>query len=159
MFRQNSSQKPMKNSLLSLGFWKSGLMFINLHYIGEAFISGQNVLSSIQLFKPGQFSQFLFTFSNEHVQSKSSLESQLLFYSIRSVRNNPRSKVINDYSVIEHLSSVSSLVFVIIRVVSLALTFIVFHFGFGHQPSTQWNTPRTRILALLVVSFVQVCTF
>ena len=40
---------------LSLGFWKSGLMFINLHYIGEAFISGQNVLSSIQLFKPGQF--------------------------------------------------------------------------------------------------------
>ena len=37
----------------SLGFWKSGLMFITLHYIGEAFISGQNVLSSIQLFKPG----------------------------------------------------------------------------------------------------------
>ena len=60
---------------------------------------------------------------------------------------------------IDHLSSISSLVFVIIRVVSLALTFIVFHFGFGHQPSTQWNTPRTRILVLLVVSFVQVSIF
>ena len=77
---------------------------------------------------------------------------------ICSIRNISRLKVKNRFSVIEHLSSVSSLVFVIIRVVSLALTFIVFHFGFGHQPSTQWNTPRTRILALLVVSFVQVCS-
>ena len=54
------------------------------------------------------------------------------------------------------MHSLSSLVFVIIRVVSLALTVIVFHFGFGRQPSSGWNTPRTRFFALLVVSTVQV---
>ena len=35
-------------------------MFISLHYIGEAFLSGQNVLSSIQLFKPGKFNILIF---------------------------------------------------------------------------------------------------
>ena len=38
----------------SLGFWKTGLMLINLHYIGESFISGQNILSSIAFFDPGK---------------------------------------------------------------------------------------------------------
>ena len=30
-------------------------MLINLHFIGESFISGQNIISSIPFFRPGKY--------------------------------------------------------------------------------------------------------
>jgi len=94
----------------SLGFWKSGLMLINLHFVGESFISGQNIISSIPFFRP----------------------------------------------VMELVNNISSAIFVIVRMISLALTVMTFHLGFAHQPEVDWNTSKTRIFALCVVSLVQI---
>ena len=101
-------------------------MLINLHFIGESFISGQNIISSIPFFRPGRY---------------------LIDYAI----------LINSlFLVMEIVNNISSAIFVIVRMISLALTVMTFHLGFAHQPEVDWNTSKTRIFALCVVSLVQV---
>ena len=111
-----------------MGFWKSGLMLINLHFIGESFISGQNIISSIPFFRPGKYWK----------DSEYAILINWLFL------------------VMEIVNNISSAIFVIVRMISLALTVMTFHLGFAHQPEVDWNTSKTRIFALCVVSLVQV---
>ena len=59
----------------------------------------------------------------------------------------------------EIVNNISSAIFVIVRMISLALTVMTFHLGFAHQPEVDWNTSKTRIFALCVVSLVQVNFF
>ena len=59
----------------------------------------------------------------------------------------------------EIVNNISSAIFVIVRMISLALTVMTFHLGFAHQPEVDWNTSKTRIFALCVVSLVQVIKF
>ena len=54
------------------------------------------------------------------------------------------------------MSTVSSLVYVFIRMASLALTVMTFHLGLTRQAEIAWNTPQVRIFALGVVSLLQV---
>ena len=62
----------------------------------------------------------------------------------------------NKISVMEIVNNFSSAIFVIVRMISLALTVMTFHLGFAHQPEVDWNTSKTRIFALCVVSLIQV---
>ena len=42
------------NLILSMGFWKSGLMLLNLHYVGEAFSCFQSLAVSIPALDNGE---------------------------------------------------------------------------------------------------------
>ena len=100
-------------------------MLINLHYIGESFISGQNILSSIAFFDPGK----------------------------------PRNEILKPvylFLVMEYVNNGAAIVYMFIRIISLALTVMTFHLGFTRQPEINWNTKNTRYFALCIVSLVQV---
>ena len=56
----------------------------------------------------------------------------------------------------EYVNNIASGVYIFIRIISLALTVMIFHLGFTRQPEVDWNTKNTRLLALSIVSLVQV---